>query len=102
MQLVGRLTSKYHIPVISPRDYVEGQEQQPGLTTPVEGRLPFKPDIYSLEILMKKSVFQNSDASFTLIQQRSPVVKVRIDTVLAWPVRGRFRLTMDVLQVSKG
>ena len=38
MQLVGRLTSKYHIPVVSPRDYVEGQDPPAGLSTPVEGR----------------------------------------------------------------
>lgn len=37
MQLVGRLTSKFHIPVVSPRDYVEGQSPPPGLSTPVEG-----------------------------------------------------------------
>lgn len=42
MQLVGRLTSRYHIPVVSPRDYVEGQEVPAGLSTPVEGSYRFE------------------------------------------------------------
>lgn len=37
LELVGRLTSKYHIPVVSPRDYVEGQNAPSGMSTPVEG-----------------------------------------------------------------
>lgn len=52
MQLVGRLTSKYHVPVVSPRDYVEGLEPPAGISTPVEGISDFKLAHVPSEILI--------------------------------------------------
>lgn len=58
MRLVGRLTSKYHIPVVSPRDYVEGQAPPLGLSTPVEGKLHSSRSYRPVETLTLRQSFK--------------------------------------------
>lgn len=86
LQRIGCLKSRFHIPLVSPRDYVEDSNvstsggraslSSQGLGACVEGgSLSLQGNPMCSRPLL--SVFQSKDSRLTLIQQRSPVIKVR-------------------------